>query len=118
MTRQPRFLTALLATVVVLVAAPSATQAAAGVACKKIVNPYPGTRYDGVDLTHIRAVHMRCGAARHVVRGAHHKALGITPPVSGIRRFSWHGWRVTGDLRGAHDRYVARKGTRSVRWRF
>ena len=55
--------------------------------------------------------------ARNVARGAYCKALGI--PVTGpIRRFAWHGWRVTGDLRGANDRYTARKGTRRVRWRF
>jgi hypothetical protein len=117
MTRLPRFLTALLATAVVLVVAPSVTQAA-GVACKPIVNPYPGTRYEGVDITHIRAVNMRCRAARPVARGAHRKALGITPPPDGIRRYSWHGWSVTGNLRGAHDKYVARKGTRRVSWRF
>ena len=38
--------------------------------------------------------------------------------VDGIRRFRWHGWRVRGDLRPEHDRYVARKGERRVRWRF
>ena len=42
----------------------------------------------------------------------------MTPPASGIRRFRWDGWRVRGDLRPASDKYVARNGTRRVRWRF
>jgi hypothetical protein len=86
-------------------------------ACEPVRNPYPGTRYEGVDLSHIRALRASCRTARRVARGAHRKALGIT--VTGpIRRFTWHGWRVTGDLRGTSDRYTARKGTRRVRWRF
>jgi len=52
-----------------------------------------------------------------VARGAHRKALGI-PPVAPIRRFTWHGWRVSGDLRPASDVYVARRGGRRVKWRF
>jgi hypothetical protein len=35
-----------------------------------------------------------------------------------VRRFTWNGWRVTGDLRGSSDAYVATKGDRRVRWRF
>ena len=31
---------------------------------------------------------------------------------------TWHGWRVTGDLRGSSDRYLATRGDRRVRWRF
>ena len=67
---------------------------------------------------HITAARISCSAARLVVRGAHRKALGITPPVSGIRTFAWNGWHVTGDLRGSHDRYLATKGTERVRWQF
>lgn len=114
----PRFLTVMLATAAVLVLVPSAAQAASGVACEPVRNPYPGTRYEGVDLTRIRAVQVPCSKARRVARGAHRKALGLTPPASGVRRFRWRGWRVTGDLRPAKDRYVARKGARRVRWRF
>jgi len=51
-----------------------------------------------------------------VARGAHRKALGI-PPVAPIRRFTWHGRRVSGDLRPASDVSVARGGHR-VKWRF
>ena len=97
-------------------AAPSAE--AATRACKPVVNPYPGTRYEGTDLTRVRAVGVSCTRARRVARGAHRKALGLTPTQSGIRTFRWNGWRVTGDLRGADDRYVARRGAKRVRWRF
>jgi hypothetical protein len=81
-------------------------------------NPYPGTRYEGVDLTHIRAEGVRCPRARHVARRAHKKALGITPPPSLIRHFRWNGWKVRGDLRPSHDRYVATRRGKRVRWRF
>jgi hypothetical protein len=99
-------------------AAVPAADAAAARACGRIVNPYPGTRYDGVDLTRIRATRVSCRGARRVARRAHRKALGITPPASGIRRFTWRGWHVTGDLRGSSDSYVAAKGRKRVRWRF
>jgi hypothetical protein len=99
-------------------AAVPAAEAAAARACKRIVNPYPGTRYDGVDITRIRATRVTCRGARRVARRAHRKALGITPPPGGVRRFTWSGWRVTGDLSGTSDRYVATKGARRVSWRF
>ena len=83
-----------------------------------MVNPYPGTRYEGADLHHIRATGVTCGGARRVARRAHYKALGLTPPPSGIRRFTWRGWHVTGNLRGSTDRYLATRGGKSVRWRF
>jgi hypothetical protein len=85
--------------------------------CKPVLDPYPGTRYDGDDLTRIRTSAGSCATARRVARGAHRKALEITP-TRRFRRFRWHGWSVTGDLRPAHDRYVARKDGRQVRWRF
>jgi hypothetical protein len=86
--------------------------------CAPVVNPYPGTRYEGVDLTRIRAAGVSCRGARRVARRAHNRALGITPHADGVRRFTWRGWRVTGDLRGSSDRYVAKRGDRRVRWRF
>jgi hypothetical protein len=106
--------------VVVLVLASVAAWPAAAQAksCEPVRNPYPGTRYDGTDLSHIRSERASCRTARRVARKAHHKALRLPPPADGIRRFRWHGWRVRGDLRPDHDRYVARKGTRRVRWRF
>jgi hypothetical protein len=86
--------------------------------CGSIANPYPGTRYEGADLRRIRATGVSCATGRRVARGAHRKALGLTPPPSGVRRFSWNGWRVTGDLRGSADRYTARRGARRVTWVF
>jgi hypothetical protein len=94
-------------------AAPAQTRS-----CGSIDNPYPETRYEGADLRRIRATAVSCSTARRVARLAHRKAIGLTPPASGVRRFSWAGWRVTGNLRGATDRYVARRGARRVTWLF
>jgi hypothetical protein len=118
MTRISRSLTAVLLTLAVCAAAPAATQAATYTGCKAVRNPYPHTRYAGVDLTRIRKLHTTCTNARRVARRAHRKALKLSPPESGIRRFTWNGWRVRGDLRPDRDRYLARKGERRVRWRF
>ena len=101
----------------VAVGAPAASGAAAK-SCARVVNPYPGTRYDGVDLRQIRATGVTCHRARQVARGAHRKALGLTPPASGVRHFKWHGWNVTGDIRGATDGYVAKREGKRVSWRF
>jgi len=114
-----RALALLFAAVAVAVAGAPAAEAASYRTCAAVDNPYPGTRYEGVDLSRIRALHVaRCTSARRVARGAHHKALGLTPPPSGVRTFSWNGWRVTGDLRGDSDTYVAARGSRRVRWVF
>jgi len=86
--------------------------------CRPIVNPYPNTRYEGVDLRRIRATGLSCRSARRVARRAHRRALGLTPPPSGIRRFTWRGWSITGDLRGSPDRYVATRASDVVRWVF
>jgi hypothetical protein len=99
-----------------VLAAPAA--AAREKACEPVRNPYPGTEYDGVDLTNIRALKASCKTARRVARGAHRKALAEPLPPDGIRRFAWKGWSVRGDLRPDRDKYLARKGTRRVRWRF
>jgi hypothetical protein len=103
--------------IAVLWVGPQAADAATR-SCKPAVNPYPGTRYDGVDLTRIRATGVSCPGARRVARRAHRKALSMTPPPSGIRRFAWRGWQVTGNLRGSSDRYLAVRGAKRVRWRF
>jgi len=109
----------LLALVVVCaVAGAGAPSAEAARYCGRVVNPYPNTRYEGSDLTRVLASHVTCRGARRVARGAHRKALGLTPPPSGVRRFTWRGWRVRGDLRGPHDRYLAVRGHRRVRWQF
>ncbi len=93
-------------------------QGAAYQSCAPVKDPYAGTRYEGVDLSRIQALRVSCTTARRTARGAHRRALGLTPDESGVRSFTWSGWRVTGDLRGSSDQYVARKGTRRVRWRF
>jgi hypothetical protein len=116
-------LTRLLIVVLMAGAAFTVPQAAPAAAasykpCKPVVNPYPGTRYEGVNLSRIRTLKASCRTARHVARKAHYKALAIPVAAGPIRRFTWHGWRVRGDLRPAEDRYIARKGTRRVRWRF
>ena len=87
-------------------------------ACAPVVNPYPGTRYEGVNLSKIRASGLPCAKARKVAKGAHFKALGITPPPSGIRTFRWRGWTVVGNLRPASDKYTATRGGDRVNWRF
>jgi hypothetical protein len=86
--------------------------------CSPIANPYAGSRYEGIDLRRIRATGVACGSARRVVRGAHRKALGQTPPPNGVRTFTWGGWRVTGDLRPAVDRYVAVRAGKRISWVF
>jgi hypothetical protein len=73
---------------------------------------------DSRDLSHITATGVSCTTAKRVARGAHKKALGLTPPPSGVRTFTWDGWKVSGDLRGNNDKYVASKCSKRVRWRF
>ena len=51
--------------------------------CADVANPYPGTRYEGVDLTRITAAGVTCTTARRVARGAHRRALGL--PVAAGR---------------------------------
>jgi hypothetical protein len=117
MRRRPAALAATIACVVAITAAAAAPGATTR-ACGSVRDPYPGTRYAGVDLSRITATDVSCRTARSVARGAHHRALRVTPPVSGIRTFTWNGWKVRGDLRPASDRYVATRGSRRVRWRF
>jgi hypothetical protein len=109
---------AIVALTLAFVAVIGAPSAEAARSCKPVENPYPGTRYEGVDLTRIFAAKVSCRTARRVAKGAHAKALGLTPPADGIRRFTWRGWKVTGNLRPSSDRYLATKGAKRVRWRF
>ncbi|HZN88983.1 MAG TPA: hypothetical protein VFB44_08415 [Thermoleophilaceae bacterium] len=97
---------------------PQAAQGAVARSCNPVLNPYPGTRYADSALRRIRALGVTCRGARRVARRAHYKALGLPVPPTGVRRFRWRDWRVTGDLRGDVDRYVAVRGGRSVRWVF
>jgi hypothetical protein len=86
--------------------------------CRPVVNPYPGTRYAGVNLRQIRSIGVQCPIARRVARKAHYVALGLPVPASGVRRFRWHGWSVIGDLRTASDSYVARRDGKRITWQF
>ena len=104
-----------LLTVALVALTPAAAQAKP---CQPVKNPYPGTRYEGVDLSRIRAEGVGCATARRVARKGHYKALAATPSIDGIVRVRWHGWRVRGDLKPDSDRYIARKGDKHVRWRF
>src|SRR5829696_7376316 len=90
----------------VVIAALAAPASAAAKSCADVSDPYPGTRYEGVDLTRITATGVTCTTARRVARGAHRRALGLPVPDGPVRRFTWNGWRVTGDLRGSSDAYV------------
>jgi hypothetical protein len=113
--RLPAVGLAIAATLVVAAAVPTA---AAGKACGKINNPYPGTSYEGIDLKHIRAEGVSCKHARRITRKAHFKALGQSPSPGGILRLRWRGWQVRGNLIPDHDRYAARKNGKRVRWVF
>lgn len=114
--RTRRTLATVAASALVGIAAPAAE--AATRACRPVVNPYAGSRYEGANLSGIRATDVSCATARRVARHAHRKALGMPLPTDGVRRLRWNGWKVTGDLSGAHDRYVATRASRRVRWRF
>jgi hypothetical protein len=107
-----------LAALVALALGALAPPTASARACAPVVNPYPDSRYEGVDLRDIRATGIACSKARKVVRGAHRKALESTPPPSGIRRFQWRGWTVVGNLRPTSDKYTATRGGDQINWRF
>ena len=87
-------------------------------ACDPVVNPYAGSRYEGIDLTGVKANNVSCRKARRVAKKAHRKALGLAPSPDGFLEFRWRRWDVTGDLRPDSDRYVARRDGKRVRWRF
>jgi hypothetical protein len=93
-------------------------ESVAATSCSPVVNPYEGTRYEGVDLRRIRATGVSCPRARQVTRRAHRKALRLVPRPNGILRFEWHGWAVRGDLQPSTDRYVAKRNAKRVRWVF
>jgi plastocyanin len=86
--------------------------------CRSVNNPYPNSRYEGIDLTRIRAEGVPCSRARDVARGGHKKGLRMAPPPSGILNYRWHRWTIRGDLRPSHDRYRASRRDNRVQWRF
>ena len=92
---------------------------AAARSCRPILDVafLDGTRYEGSDIFRISA-NVSCTTARRVARGATRKALGLTPPPSGIKRFRFRAWSVIDDLRGATDRFSAHQDDATIRWRF
>jgi hypothetical protein len=80
--------------------------------CRRIENPYEGTRYDGRDLRRIRAQNVTCEKAREVVRKAHHKAFFVPS-----ENYTWHAWRVHIDS-GDTYHYRARRGDARISWVF
>jgi len=78
-----------------------------------------GTRFAGSDIFRIRAQGVSCTTARRIARGATIRALAITPPLSGIKRFRYQSWSVSDDLRGNDDLYRATgSGSKRITWRF
>jgi hypothetical protein len=93
----------------------SAAPASAASSCAPVRDLFAGTS-DEADLTSIRATRVSCRTARSVARGAWTTAVGMTP-TGPVRTYTWKGWKVRGDLRGAKDRYTATKGSRKITWR-
>jgi hypothetical protein len=106
------------AALLAIVAAPAD---AAFKSCRSIpnVSQLNGTRFAGSDIFRIRAQGVSCATARTVARAATIRALAITPPPTGIKRFRYQSWSVSDDLRGDDDRYSARgTGTKRITWLF
>lgn len=81
--------------------------------CSPVVNPYAGSRYEGIDLRRIRAVNVNCDKARDVVRKAHRKGL-----LTFEEDYKWHAWEVRSDLSGSTDQYRARRSNARISWVF
>jgi hypothetical protein len=104
-----------------LAAIAAAPADAASTTCASIrnVSQLDGTRFAGSDIFRIRAQGVSCTTARRIARGATIRALAITPPLSGIKRFRYGTWSVSDDLRGTDDRYTATgSATERITWRF
>jgi streptogramin lyase len=104
--------------VAVLAALAIVPAASSAQSCAPVVNPYDGTRYEGVDLSHIRAKGVACPKARRVATRAHKKGLALAPSPDGFLEFRSRGWTVVGDLRPSSDKYFAARNGKRVRWRF
>src|SRR4051812_24726688 len=104
---------------VALLAIAAAPAGAASCASIRNVSQLDGTRFAGSDIFRIRAQGVSCTTARRIARGATLRALGITPPLSGIKRFRYQSYSVSDDLRGNDDRYTARgSGSKRITWLF
>jgi len=83
------------------------------------VSQLGGTRFAGSDIFRIRAQGVSCTMARRITRGATIRALGITPPLSGIKRFRYQSYAISDNLRGNDDRYSATgSGSKRITWLF
>jgi hypothetical protein len=101
------------------IAAAPADAAVKSCASIRNVSQLDGTRFAGSDIFRIRAQGVSCTTARRIARGATLRALGITPPLSGIKRFRYQSYSVSDDLRGNDDRYTARgSGSKRITWLF
>src|SRR4051812_6070264 len=104
---------------VALLAIAAAPAGAASCASIRNVSQLSGTRFAGSDIFRIRARGVSCATARRVARGATLRALGITPPVSGVKRFRFQAWAISDDLRDSDDRYTATgSGGKRITWLF
>ena len=115
---RPLVLALLAAALLAIAAAPAD---AAFTSCAPITNvsQLNGTRFAGSDIFRIRTQGVSCTTARGVARGATLRALGITPPVSGIKRFRYQSWAISDNLRGDDDRYTATgSGAKRITWLF
>jgi hypothetical protein len=102
-----------------LLAIAAAPADAASCASIRNVAQLNGTRFAGSDIFRIRAQGVSCTTARSVARAATVRALAITPPATGIKRFRYQSWSVSDDLRGNDDRYSASGGgTKRLTWLF
>jgi hypothetical protein len=104
-----------------LLAVAAAPADAAFKSCRSIrnVSQLDGTRFAGSDIFRIRAQGVSCTTARRIARGATIRALGITPPVSGIKRFRYRSYAISDNLRGNDDRYSATgSGSKRITWLF
>jgi hypothetical protein len=112
---------ALVLAIAALLAIAAAPADAAFKSCASIrnVSQLDGTRFAGSDIFRIRAQGVSCTTARRIARGATIRALGITPPLSGIKRFRYQSYSVSDNLRGNNDRYSATgSGTKRITWLF
>jgi hypothetical protein len=102
---------------------PAPAGAAKWTRCKPVEDlpELDGSRYEGADVMRIRALRVRCGAARRIAHRATLRGMELGSRISiySYRRV----WLIERDLRGDIDRYDATKiadvkQTTRVRWRF
>jgi len=108
--RRRRLLGVILAASTIALVSPALVNAES---CRRINNPYAGSRYEGTDLRRIQAKNVTCAKAREVVRKAHRKAFRVSK-----QNYEWHAWKIRSDLSGNTDQYRARRGDARIHWVF